>query len=78
MKTTEKLLKGNDWFIYDEGLDDIYCGKLIDDEYVRFYFKKNTSEIFCVEVSNKYLSPEFIEDLNKELKKLEIKDNENK
>lgn len=77
MKTSREKFLSNDWCIINEDYEDIYAGKYIGDEYATFYFKKSTNEIFCVEASSKYLSPDFIEELNEELKKLEVKENEN-
>lgn len=77
MKTTREKLEQNDWYINDEACDDSSSEKYIDNEFVRCYFKKSTSEIYCVEVERRYLTPNFIKELNEELKKLEVNNNEN-
>lgn len=73
MTSSKERLEQNDWCIVDEGNKDVYFGKYIDDEYIICSFRKSTNDIFCVDVSERYLSPDFVRELNKEIEKLEIK-----
>lgn len=76
MKTSKEKLEENGWRICDESIQDIYYEKFIDDELVICQFREKISEIILVETSSRYLTPEFIEELNKKLKKLDVKENE--